>query len=33
THPDYSSYTKRFENKSVVTEAVESVNKRKRKKR
>ena len=31
THPDYSSYTKRFENKSVVTEAVESVNKRKRK--
>ena len=29
-HPDYS---KRFENKSVVTEAVESVNKRKRKKR
>ena len=32
-HPDYSGYTKRFENKSVVTEAVESVNKRKRKKR
>ena len=25
THPDYSGYTKRFENKPVVTEAVESV--------
>ena len=32
THPDYSGYTKRFENKPVVTEAVESVKKRKRKK-
>lgn len=27
--PDYSSYTKRFENKPVVQEAVESVNRRK----
>ena len=32
THPDYSGYTKRFENKPVVTEAVASVNKRKKKK-
>ncbi|MZJ34608.1 methylglyoxal synthase, partial [Collinsella sp. BIOML-A1] len=31
-HPDYSGYTKRFENKPVVTEAVESVNRRKKKK-
>ena len=30
-HPDYSSYTKRFQNKPVVTEAVESVNRRKKK--
>ena len=30
THPDYSGYTKRFENKPVVTEAVASVNKRKK---
>lgn len=29
-HPDYSSYTKRFQDKPVVTEAVESVNRRKR---
>lgn len=31
THPDYSGYTKRFENKPVVTEAVESVKKKKEK--
>lgn len=30
-HPDYSGYAKRFENKPVVTEAVESVNRRRRK--
>jgi methylglyoxal synthase len=29
--PDYSSYAKRFENKLVIQEAVESVNRRKRK--
>ena len=32
-HPDYSSYTKRFQNKPVVTEAVESVNRRKKKRK
>lgn len=31
-HSDYSGYTKRFEDKPVVTEAVESVNRRRRKK-
>lgn len=30
--PDYSGYSKRFENQTVVTEAVESVQKRKKKK-
>lgn len=30
--PDYTNYTKRFENKPVVQEAVESVNRRQRKK-
>ena len=32
-HPDYSSYTKRFQDKPVVTEAVESVNRRKKKRK
>ena len=32
TVPDYSNYTKRFANKPVVAEAVESAKKRKRKK-
>ena len=32
-HPDYSGYTKRFQNKPVVTEAVESVNRRKKKRK
>ena len=31
THPDYSNYAKRFENKPVITEALESVNKLKKK--
>jgi len=29
TRPDYSTYAKRFENKPLVTEAVENVEKRK----
>ena len=28
THPDYTNYTHRFENKGIVSEAVEQVNKR-----
>ena len=32
TVPDYTGYTKRFENKPVVAEAVESAKKRKKKK-
>ena len=32
-HPDYSSYTKRFQDNPVVTEAVESVNRRKKKRK
>lgn len=32
-HPDYSSYTKRFQNKPVVTEAVEAVDRRKKKRK
>ena len=32
-HPDYSSYTKRFQDKPVVTEAVESVKKKKKKRK
>ena len=32
-HPDYASYTKRFQDKPVVTEAVESVNRRKKKRK
>lgn len=31
SRPDYSSYTKRFDNKPVVQEAVESVRRRRRK--
>ena len=31
TIPDYTGYTKRFENKPVVAEAVESAKKRKKK--
>ena len=33
THPDYSNYTQRFANKTIVEEATESVNKRRRKKK
>ena len=33
THPDYSSYTKRFQDKPVVTEAVEAVDRRKKKRK
>ena len=32
-HPDYSSYTKRFQDKPVVTEAVEAVDRRKKRRK